>query len=88
MLRDDTIRGTLRSDNGNVHGDVAEKYTSHHFKVFKHFRLSQVTQLLKRTEFRLELKREDHTRVHGRLIYILCFFRSQVKLKFGHDFMS
>ena len=27
--------GTLRSDNGDVHENVAEKQTSHHFKLFR-----------------------------------------------------
>ena len=29
--------GTLRSDNGDVHENVAEKQTSHHFKLFRDY---------------------------------------------------
>ena len=29
--------GTLRSDNGDVHGNVAEKQTSHHFKLSRDY---------------------------------------------------
>ena len=29
--------GTLRSNNGDVHEDVAEKQTSHHFKFFRDY---------------------------------------------------
>ena len=29
--------GTLRSDNGDVHENVAEKYTSHLFKLFRDY---------------------------------------------------
>ena len=28
------VIGTLRSDNGDVHDNVAEKQNSHHFKLF------------------------------------------------------
>ena len=28
------VIGTLRSDKGDVHDDVAEKQNSHHFKLF------------------------------------------------------
>ena len=31
------LKGTLRSDNGDVHENVAEKQTSHHFKIFLHY---------------------------------------------------
>ena len=31
------IIGTLRSDNGDVHENVAEKQTSHHFKLFRDY---------------------------------------------------
>ena len=29
--------GTLRSDNADVHENVAEKQTSHHFKLFRDY---------------------------------------------------
>ena len=29
--------GTLRSDNGDVHENVAKKQTSHHFKLFRDY---------------------------------------------------
>ena len=29
--------GTLRSDNGDVHENVAETQTSHHFKLFRDY---------------------------------------------------
>jgi len=29
--------GTLRSDSGDVHENVAEKQTSHHFKLFRDY---------------------------------------------------
>ena len=29
--------GTLRSDNSDVHENVAEKQTSHHFKLFRDY---------------------------------------------------
>ena len=35
--------GTLRSDNGDVHEDVAEKQTSHHFKFFAIIAICPVT---------------------------------------------
>ena len=31
------LLGTLRSDNGDVHENVAEKQTSHHFKLFRDY---------------------------------------------------
>ena len=31
------LRGTLLSDNGDVHENVAEKQTSHHFKLFRDY---------------------------------------------------
>ena len=30
-------RGTLRSDNGDVHGNIDEKQTSPHFKLFRDY---------------------------------------------------
>ena len=35
--------GTLRSDNGDVHENVAEKKTSHHFKFFAIIAICPVT---------------------------------------------
>jgi len=34
---DQLLLGTLRSDNGDVHENVAEKQTSHHFKLFRDY---------------------------------------------------
>ena len=33
-ITEEYIIGTLRSDNGDVHENVAEKQTSHHFQLF------------------------------------------------------
>ena len=35
MARTVQLLGTLRSDNGDVHENFAEKQTSHHFKLFR-----------------------------------------------------
>ena len=62
--------GTLQSDNGDVHEIVADKKTSQSLANF--LRLSQVVQLLKRSKFKLELKRKDRARVQAdSKIYLL-----------------
>ena len=62
--------GTLQSDNSDVHEIVADKKTSQSLANF--LRLSQVVQLLKRSKFKLELKREDRARVQAdSKIYLL-----------------
>ena len=37
------VIGTLRSDNGDVHENVAEKENSYHFKLFRDYPNSPVT---------------------------------------------
>ena len=78
--------GTLRSDNGDVHENVAEKQTSHHFKLFHDYPNSPC--YFKRGGFWLKL-REGNALKFGQRWQILspCRSRSQVDLKFGH-FMS
>ena len=49
------LRATLRSDNSEVHENLAKKIDSALFQTI--LRLSQVAQILKRLEFMLELKR-------------------------------
>ena len=60
------LLGTLRSNNGEVHENVAEKWTSHPFTFFS--RLFQGAQLLKRRKFSLELKRRDRARVQTEIM--------------------
>ena len=52
--------GTLGSDNGDVHENVAENRL-HIISLFS--RLFQGAQLLKRRKFRLGLKRRDRVRI-------------------------
>ena len=54
------ILGTLRTDNGDVREDGPEKQTTHPFYHFLDYPKSP--ELLKRREFRLELKRADGAR--------------------------
>ena len=58
---------TLQSDNGDVHENVAEKQSPHPFKS-SISQISQVTLLVKRREFRLELRRGDLARVQTRIV--------------------
>ena len=66
-----TLVGTLRSDNGDVHENVAEKidFASLHF--------------LKRREFGLELKRREHNRVQTEMVEFISLpfpFPSKLKI--------
>ena len=60
------LRATLRSDNGDVHENFAEKYRLRILSLFS--RLLQGAQLLKRREFGLELKRRDRAQVLTELV--------------------
>ena len=76
-------RDLIPSDNG----DVQENFAENRLRILSLFfsRLSSWTQLLKRTEFGMELKRRDRTRVQTEMVeFIALRSRSQVKLKFGH----
>ena len=75
-------RDLIPSDNGDVHENFAEN----RLRILSLFsRLSLWTQLLKRMEFGMELKRRDRTRVQTEMVEsIVLRSRSQVKLKFGH----
>ena len=53
--------GTLQSDNGDVHENVAEKQTSHPFKLFGNY--SKSPCYFKRMELRLELRRGERVQV-------------------------
>ena len=73
--------GTLRSDNGDVHENVAEKYTSHPFKLFS--RLSQFALVLKRRKFWLELKRRDRAQIQTEMVKFIALpfpFSSKLKI--------
>ena len=73
--------GTLQSDNGNIHENVAEKQTLHHFKLFHNF-LSQFALLLIRRGFQLELKRGECTKVRTEMVeFIVLPFPFPSKLK-------
>ena len=72
--------GPLRPDNGDVHENVAEKYTSHPFTFC--LRLSQGAHLLKRRDLGRELKRRDRARVQtGMVEFIALPFPFPSKLK-------
>ena len=51
------LLGTLRSDNDDVHENVAETQTSHHFKLFRDYPNSPC--YVKEREFMLELMRGE-----------------------------
>ena len=76
------LLGTLRSNNGEVHENVAEKWTSHPFTFFS--RLFQGAQLLKRREFSLELKRRDRARILVEFIALPFPFPSRLKIRSFH----
>ena len=75
--------GTLRSDNGDVHENVAEKQTSHHFKLFRDYPNSPCC--LRDGNFSWS-RREGNALMfgHGWQNLSPCRSRSQVNLKFGH----
>ena len=75
------LKGTLRSDTGDVHENVAEKQTSHYFKIFR--RLSQLALLLKRRGFWLELKRGERAQVRTEMVEFIALpfpFPSKLKI--------
>ena len=61
-----TLVGTLRSDSGDVHENVAEKMEVASFETFS--LLSQYPPLLKRREFWLQLKRGDRARIQTEMV--------------------
>ena len=75
------LKGNLRSDTGDVHENVAEKQTSHYFKIFR--RLSQFALLLKRRGFWLELKRGERAQVRTEMVELIALpfpFPSKLKI--------
>ena len=79
------LLGTLRSNNGEVHENVAEKWTSHPFTFFS--RLFQGVQLLKRREFGVKLKRRDGGRVLKEMVEFIALplpFPSRLKIRSFH----
>ena len=69
---------TLRSDNGDVHENVAKKQNSHHFS-----RLSQLALLPKRRGFWPELKRAEHPQVRTQMVKFVALpfpFPSKLKI--------
>ena len=55
--------GTLRSDNCDVHENVAEKQTWRHFKRDNFFAIIPIRPVLKRRGFWLEVKRGERAQV-------------------------
>ena len=74
--------GTLRSDNGDAHEKVAEKQTSHHFKLFRDYPNSPCYMLLKRGGFWLELERGERAQVQTEMVeFVALPFPLPSKLK-------
>ena len=72
--------GTLRSANGDVHEKVAEKQTSHHFKLFHDYPNSPC--YFKRGGFWLKLKRGERAQVRTEMVdFIALPFPFPSKLK-------
>ena len=75
---------TLRSDNGDVHGNDPEKQTSHPFTFF-HRDYLKSPSYSKRREFRLELKKGHRAQVQTEMVkFIGLPFPFSSNLKFGH----
>ena len=75
--------GTLRSDNGDVDENVAEKQTSHHFKLFRDYPTSPC--YLKEGDFEWSWRKGNALKFGQRWYNLLpCRSRSQINLKFGH----
>ena len=75
------LLGTLRSDNGDVHENVHEKWTSHPFTFFRDYPKSP--SYLRRREFRLEMKRGQGARPQTEMVEFLGLpfpFSSKLKL--------
>ena len=63
----DSLIGNLRSDNGDAHENIAEKQTSHHFKLCRDYPNS-IAPLLKRRGFWLELKRGERAQIRTKMV--------------------
>ena len=72
--------GTLRSENGDVHENVAEKQTSPHFNLFRDYPSSPCC---KRRGFWLELKRGERAQVRTEMVEFIALpipFPSKLKI--------
>ena len=80
------LLGPLRSNNGEVHENVAEKWTSHPFTVFRDY-FKWPAQLLKGREFGVKLKRRDCGRVLKEMVEFIALplpFPSRLKIRSFH----